>query len=240
MTFKDCNGFTLKEVLADVKSFKITKADKVFWEKVNYHVEDLPGEVWATIPDWRMYQASNFGRIKRTLQERAYANGETRLFGEKLMTISYTKDGYAQVTLRQFGRKKTLFVHRLVADAFLLPYKSPEQTEVHHKDSNPKNNQLNNLKRCTPDENKNYNHRGKKVSEGRKAYLAKLSVEERKAMSKRAYKHCMRKVSCGNRVYESIKEFADSIGLTPAAVHHWLNGINHMPEQYIRLGLRYV
>lgn len=123
---RDCNGFTLKEVLANVKPFKITKADKLFWEKVNNHIEDLPGEVWATIPDWCMYQASNKGRIKRSLQERAYTDGKTRLFSEKLMTISYTKDGYAQVTLHQFGRKKTLSVHRLVADAFELPYESPD------------------------------------------------------------------------------------------------------------------
>lgn len=58
-------------------------------------------------------------------------------------------------------------------------------------------------------------------------------------MSKRAYKNCMRKLSCGDRTYESIKEFAVSIGLTPAAVHHWLNGVNHMPEQYSKLGLKY-
>lgn len=215
------------------------KADFEFWKKYSYRVQDLPGEEWRPIPDWCCYVASNFGRIKRTLQERAYGNGKCKLLAEKLMSISFTKAGYAQVTLRQFGRKKTLSVHRLVADAFDLPYESPDQTEVHHKDGDPRNNKLENLKRCTPDENKHFNNRGKKVSEGRKAYLAGLSTEERKAMSERAYKKCMRKIFCGGKVYDCLKDFAGSIGLTPAAVHHWLNGKNQMPDKYLKLGLKY-
>ena len=225
---------TPKEIINNT----ITKANKQFWGKVNNHIEDLPGEVWAIIPDWRMYQASNMGRIKRTLQERAYGNGKCKLLAEKLMSVSFTKAGYAQVTLRQFGQKKTLFVHRLVADAFGLQYEAPEQKEVHHKDGNPRNNRLENLKRCTPNENKMFNNRGKKVSKGLKAYLAGLSAEERKAMSERAYKNCMRKISCGGKVYDCLKDFADSIGLTPAAVHHWLSGNNQMPDKYVKRGLQ--
>lgn len=236
---KDCNGLTLKEVLANEKPFKIRKSDQKFWDKVNFKVKDLPGEIWEPIPGWRLYEASNYGRIKRTLQERFYRNGKSNLLGEKLMSISYSKAGYAQVTLNQFGRKKTLSVHRLVADAFDLPYESPEQKEVHHKDGNPRNNRLENLKRCTPNENKMFNNRGKKVSKGRKAYLAGLSAEERQAMSERAYKKCMRKIFCGGKVYDCLKDFAGSIGLTPAAVHHWLNGKNQMPDKYLKLGLKY-
>lgn len=236
---KDCNGLTLKEVLANEKPFKIRKSEQKFWDKVNFKVKDLPGEIWKTIPGWRLYEASNYGRIKRTLQERFYCNGKSKVLGEKLMSISYTKAGYAQVTLNQFGRKQTLFVHRLVADAFDLPYESPDQTEVHHKDGDPRNNKLENLKRCTPDENKHFNNRSKKVSEGRKAYLAGLSAEERKAMSERAYKKCMRKIFCGGKIYNCLKDFAEAIAVTPAAVHHWLNGYNPMPEKYVKLELRY-
>ena len=175
---------------------------------------DLPGEEWRPVKDFELYEVSNYGRVKRPLQERCYRDGGYPvLFAEKLLSPGYTKGGYAYVMFSIFGRTKTFLVHRLVADAFELPYESPDQTEVHHIDGNPRNNRLENLKRCTPYENKQFNNRGKKVSEGRKAYLAGLSEEERKAMSERAYKKCMRKISCGGKIYDCLKDFAEAIGV---------------------------
>ena len=132
---------------------KITKTDKYFWEKVNKKVEDLPGEEWRPIKGWEMYEVSNMGRVKRTLQERFYLNGKSCLLSEKLMNQYYTWDGYAQVTLKQFGRRGTLYVHRLVLIAFDILPPTPEHTQANHKDQNPKNNRLDNLEWVTPLQN---------------------------------------------------------------------------------------
>ena len=233
-----------KELIAYSKRHSLEeylRYDDEIIKTLNYRVPDLPGEEWRPVKDFELYEVSNYGRVKRPLQERCYRDGGYPvLFAEKLLSPGYTKGGYAYVMFSIFGRTKTFLVHRLVADAFELPYESPDQTEVHHIDGNPRNNRLENLKRCTPYENKQFNNRGKKVSEGRKAYLAGLSEEERKAMSERAYKKCMRKISCGGKIYDCLKDFAEAIGVTPAAVHHWLNGYNPMPAKYAKLELRYV
>ena len=81
------------------------------------------------------------------------------LLGEQLMNQCYTKDGYAQVTLKQFGRRGTFYVHRLVLIAFDIEPPTPEHTQANHKDQNPKNNRLDNLEWVTPQENKEYGNR---------------------------------------------------------------------------------
>ena len=131
---------------------KIEKTDKKFWDKVKYRVPDLPGEEWRTIKGWELYEISNMGRVKRTLQERAYGNGKSKLFGEKLMNPFYTKDGYAQVTLKQFGRRGTLYIHRLVLIAFDVLPPTSEHTEANHKNQNTRDNRLVNLEWITPED----------------------------------------------------------------------------------------
>jgi hypothetical protein len=60
-------------------------------------------------------------------------------------------DGRLRVTLRHNGRIVSLFVHRLIAAAFIP---NPEnKREVNHIDGNPTNNALSNLEWVTPKEN---------------------------------------------------------------------------------------
>lgn len=63
----------------------------------------------------------------------------------------YTTDGYAQVSLGVDGKYSTEYVHRLVAKAFIPnPNNKPQ---VNHKDSNRKNNHVDNLEWVTNQEN---------------------------------------------------------------------------------------
>ena len=96
-------------------------------------------EVWKDIPLYEgLYQASNLGRIKS-------------LRKNKIMSQQLNKYGYSIIILWKNGYKKTIFVHRLIAMAFLkMSYK---RRFVNHKDGNKLNNNVNNLEWCSTQEN---------------------------------------------------------------------------------------
>ena len=64
-----------------------------------------------------------------------------------------TKVGYYQTAINLNSIKRTVFVHRLVAAAFLGPPTSPCHSMVNHKDLDKGNNSLKNLEWVTPSEN---------------------------------------------------------------------------------------
>ena len=108
-------------------------------------------EIWKDIKGYEgLYQVSNLGRIKSL---------ERKTFGEKYgvhkLKEKILKKGkcgkYNIVVLRKDKKNKTLYIHRLVAKAFINnPKKYPE---VNHKDGNTINNNVENLEWC----NRSYN-----------------------------------------------------------------------------------
>lgn len=70
----------------------------------------------------------------------------------KFVSQYINEDGYKKCTLRMDDQKrKTFFVHRLVANTFL---DNPENfLEINHKDGNKTNNNLDNLEWCTHSQN---------------------------------------------------------------------------------------
>ena len=99
-------------------------------------------EQWKDIKGYEgLYQVSNYGRVKRK-----YNNGKIRI----LKPIS-TNNGYLRVSLSKNSVNNTYFVHRLVAQAFIL---NPEnKPEVNHIDGDKTNNKIENLEWCTRSEN---------------------------------------------------------------------------------------
>jgi len=81
-------------------------------------------------------------------------NGEVyRLWkiGFKKLKIYFNNDGYAQISIAQFGLKKTYLVHRIVGELFIEnPNNLPE---INHHDGDKKNNNISNLYWCTRAEN---------------------------------------------------------------------------------------
>ena len=70
--------------------------------------------------------------------------------GKKLKPVK-NNCGYGRITLCYEGRRDLVFVHRLVAEAFLVnPAGKPF---VNHKDGNKLNNHVENLEWCTCQEN---------------------------------------------------------------------------------------
>jgi hypothetical protein len=84
---------------------------------------------------------------------------------------------YRRVQLRDFGRNATIYVHHIVADAFIGP--RPEGLEVNHKDRDPSNNQPENLEYVTHSQNMRHAvATGRKQLRGADCPSAKLTEPE--------------------------------------------------------------
>lgn len=103
--------------------------------------------------EWRsvlggFYQASNFGRIRRGT---VLTPNNIGLVGriKKQQTNAW---GYSMVNVSINGKARYLFVHRLVAEAFIGPI--PRDKEINHIDGIKSNNVPRNLEYVTSAQNK--------------------------------------------------------------------------------------
>lgn len=100
-------------------------------------------EEWRPVVGYEgRYEVSSLGRIRRV----------------KIIVPSMKKHDYMQVSLVDGdGVRKSLRLHRIVAEAFLP---NPEgKPQVNHKDEDPENNRADNLEWATAEENTNYGSR---------------------------------------------------------------------------------
>lgn len=112
-------------------------------------------EVWRPIRDYEgLYEVSSQGKIKRI----KHKNKRGWFYGEKILTLRKDKGGYIRTDLYDNqSHKKSLLVHRLVAQAFIInPLNLPE---VNHIDENLDNNSVSNLEWCTSSYNYEYGTR---------------------------------------------------------------------------------
>lgn len=97
-------------------------------------------EEWKWIKGYEgLYQISNYGRIKSFHKNKS--EGEIR-------SVKHSRGWYLTLPLVKDGRKKTVRIHQLVADTFIGPI--PEGYQVHHKDGNKQNNNVDNLEIIHP------------------------------------------------------------------------------------------
>lgn len=111
-------------------------------------------EVWKDILGYEgLYQISNLGRVKSFVKT---SDG-------KILKQRKPKNMYNYVVLtKKNNKKKTLKIHRLVAEAFIPnPNRLPC---INHKDENKQNNNANNLEWCSFKYNNNYGTRIKRSS----------------------------------------------------------------------------
>ena len=104
-----------------------------------FSLESLDGEIWRPIAGYENYQVSNFGRVK------SFYNGKVKILKPALL------GGYLRIDLRKNGKRKMIFVHNLVAKAFIPnPNNKPQ---VNHIDGCKLNNYVGNLEWATQSEN---------------------------------------------------------------------------------------
>ena len=131
-------------------------------------IEDLPSEEWRDVKGYEgRYFVSNLGRVK------SFTRKHFRLL---VPQIKWT--GYATVSLSAFpaGRVKTVFIHRLVAQAFIPnPNNKPY---VNHKDGNKQNNCVDNLEWVTTEENNRHARENGLLASGTRHGKAVLTEEQ--------------------------------------------------------------
>lgn len=141
--------------------------------------QGLETPVWDRWEEWRPvvldgqewpYEVSDCGRVRRT------APGSNRTFAGRLRKPHPTRKGYLRVDLWKDGRRKSVDVHKLVAEAFLMV--TPPGFEINHEDGDKANNRSWNLTFVTSRGNKQHAvrkglHRGsRKVLSSSAAVLA--------------------------------------------------------------------
>lgn len=106
-------------------------------------------EEWRIVADFPQYMVSNLGRVKSLPRE---AKGSVKYkISEKILKTTVNNKGYEWVNLYDGPRKKSVYVHRLVAEAFIP---NPEDKPcIDHVDTNPLNNRVDNLHWVTQKEN---------------------------------------------------------------------------------------
>jgi hypothetical protein len=106
---------------------------------------DLGGVQWRPVPGFDAYDVSEHGHVRRRAKYRGYRAG-------RLLKQRCNRFGYFCVTLFRQLKPQAVFVHRLVACAFVGPQPSPVH-EVAHGDGNKANNHWRNLRWATKSEN---------------------------------------------------------------------------------------
>jgi hypothetical protein len=111
-------------------------------------------EIWKNIKDWEGYKISNLGRVKSLPKKWIIQNNNIQITKERFKKNFKTNGGYLQVDLSKNTKRYHKYLHRLLAEAFIL---NPEnKPEVNHIDGNKLNNNLKNLEWVTSSENKKH------------------------------------------------------------------------------------
>jgi hypothetical protein len=147
-------------------------------------------EIWKDVKDWEQYyQVSNIGRVKSKDRYVTQSCGSVNrrpidvLKKGKMLGQRPNSNGYLRVTLSdaKTNRKKQVFVHRLVASAFV--FLNSEKPHVNHIDFNYLNNNYTNLEWCTHKENMQHSLRAGRMKRTEE-YMIRSEIIRRKYYKK--------------------------------------------------------
>lgn len=128
----------------------------------------MENEIWRDIPGYEgLYQVSDLGRVKslnynRTGQEQILSPGKIR-------------NGYLLVCLCKDRKRKMLYVHRLVWEAFNGPI--PEGYDCNHINEEKTDCRLANLNLMTRKENINWGTRNKRVGKALSKIVGQYTLD---------------------------------------------------------------
>ena len=160
----------------------------------------IDGEVWDN------YEVSNLGRVRSL--DRVDCRGH-KIKG-KILKSGNNGHGYLFICLYNGNKTKQIYIHRLVAMAFIPNLDNLPQ--INHINENRQDNRVENLEWCDSKYNSNYGSHNAKLSESAKK--RELTEERRQVLLKNSMEKC-RKVICleTGTIYESVRECIRQTGL---------------------------
>jgi hypothetical protein len=148
-------------------------------------------ELWKYIPDVEGYMVSNTGKVMSLPKLGDKLTGKVKTSGTNGKLLKPRKQfmGYWQVGLYINGKHKFEYVHRLVAKAFLKTRRGCDI--VMHKDDNPSNNHVTNLKWGTHYQNSAMITKRKVVTHRSKVETNRIIVSDMIISNMKNYKGTM-------------------------------------------------
>lgn len=201
---------------------------------------DLPYEVWKPIKGYESkYQISNYGRVKALERIKTYyiMGSKRQVLVPSRIRVSYLNfKGYYRITLHNEVKDENVFIHRLVAIAFLPnPQNLPQ---VNHKDENKTNNivwlddkqnvveEYTNLEWCTALYNNNFGTKNKRISE-----TMKNSHIQKDYSIKRIIQYTINGVMLAE--YSSATQAGLNVGADPSGISKCCRGIYKQFKGYL-------
>ncbi|WP_430814627.1 HNH endonuclease [Carboxylicivirga sp. RSCT41] len=161
----------------------------------------------------KRYAISSYGRIisfTETIEEGDYIRGG------KLR-------GYPTLPLRPFGKSKTFYVHKLVAELF-LPKTSPDQEYVIHLDYNKSNNFIENLQWSNKEQMFEHQQKNPSVLEAREKQKGRKTQQGHKLTATQVMRLKM-KINDPNRKTR-LKLIAREFGISEMQLYRIKSGEN--------------
>lgn len=189
-------------------------------------------EMWAKIKDEIFVDIKNYdGRYKIGNKGTilSFSRSSDNRYKDKKWILKQHEDknGYMYVTLQKDKKRKTIKVHRLVAEHFIK--NKNNYPCVNHIDSNRKNNEVSNLEWCTHKQNTQW-----ALKTGRFDNMKKLNSERMKnnPLNGYIYANKLTKKKIGQydknnnliKIYESISEASRKTGITITSISYSANG----------------
>lgn len=153
-------------------------------------------EIWKTLSDFPNYAVSSEGRVKNKRND-------------YILKPFPDRYGYLRLSI---GNTDNVYIHKLVAEEFIEKPHSKKPLVVNHKDSNTKNNFVDNLEWVTNSENIKHGY-SKGHIDVKKASLAAVEVNRRPVY-----------IVETKQEFGSVKECAEYLGVNQSAVNRVLNG----------------
>ena len=112
--------------------------------------KDKTTEVWLDIHDLNDdYQISNLGQIRRITP--CNGQGSHKTYVGKILKTELSTKGYVRVCIYRNGKRKRLYIHRLVSKYF-IPNPCNKKC-IHHINHDKLDNTIDNLRWCDTEEN---------------------------------------------------------------------------------------